>query len=263
MIVCTGRGGSIGQFLSAEVLGLKTRLEAKEEQMVEELQALGRMPSALIHLAAMTSVADCEKNPDLAFERNVAGAARWFQAAARAGVPHFVHVSSAHVFRPTKEPVWLEPMREGDAVAVYGRSKLEAERELKRLTLMLGARLSIARVFSVIAPPEGPLLRPGFLHTELHRRARERDFSPVLGYKNVRDFIDTATICRSLEAIARHPGAAGEAAVYHVCSGQPLSVRELAVRVFAGYGIVETEMEPMFPANDDEPNYLMSRPTHL
>lgn len=258
-VVCTGRTGSIGRFLSNDVRGLRTRLEGSEAEMAAELEDL--KASALIHLAAMTSVAECENNPQLAFERNVEGAARWFRAAARAGLRHFVHVSSAHVFRPTSDPEWLEPSREGDAVAVYGRTKLQAEIELKRLAASLGLRLSIGRVFSVIAPPEGPLLRPGFLHTELHRRARERDFSPMPGYKNVRDFIDTVTICRRLEAIARQCGAPGGSAVYHVCSGEPLSVRDLAVRVFREYGIGELEMAPMFPQNSEKPNYLLSRPT--
>lgn len=267
IIAATGTTGSIGHFLPVLEPGirpLEIRLEVSEAEMISAAKSTDA--SALIHMAAMTSVSACEKDPARAREINVAGAVKLLRAAQRAGVKRFVQVSTSHVFRATSEPIELMPEQAGDAVAVYGRTKLEAELALSAAADDVGMELAIARVFSVIDPD----MRPGFLFPELHRRARERDFSPLPGYANVRDFIQAREACEQVLKLAKV--ARLKHRIYHICTGHAQSVRELAVKVFAEYGIKETEMTAMFPAHskdplressNEKPNYMMSRPTAI
>lgn len=253
MIVATGRTGSIGRYLPAEVIGLKTRLEAPEEEMYRELKALGHPPSVFIHLAAMSSRASCEQEPDRAFQLNVEGACRWLKSVGHFNCRRFIQVSSSHVFNPTPSPVYLETDRPCDAQSVYGRSKVEAEKALSALGEEMGVEVIVARVFSVIDKN----MRPGFLCYELHRRARERDFSLISGHRNVRDFIEASEACGQIMKLAHTEVLNGR--TFHICTGRPKSVRELAVEVFSNYGIDEAEMATMFSNQAERPNYMMSR----
>ena len=226
--------------------------------MAEEL--VRSRAQVLIHLAALTSVQDCERDPDRTGKLNVDGSLKWLRAAARSRLDHFIFVSSSHVFLPTAEPVWLKPDRAMDSTSVYGKSKAEAELRLAEEARLLGIRLSIARVFSVIAPP-GKALRPFYLQAGLQRRARERDFSPLPGHQNVRDFITTDQISQQLMRLVESNQSTG--GTYHICSGVPKSVRELAIEEMKVAGIGPSEMNPMFVATDAKPNYLISKPIEL
>jgi nucleoside-diphosphate-sugar epimerase len=259
MIACTGTSGSIGRHLvtgcAEEVIQLNSRLEADVGEMVSELKTkMGDRPlKALIHLAAMTSVIDCERDPTRAFTCNVEGTLNWLRAATQVGCGRFVFVSTGHVFRPTSSLEWLSPGRPKDAIAVYGRSKALAE---ERLQAEATIDLTIARVFSVV----GKGMRSGFLYSELERRAHERDFRPLAGYKNVRDFIDTRTAAECLVRLALRPIGAAQTGIFHVCSGVPRTVRELAVEVFRENGLAdETEFATLFPETIEQPNFLVSK----
>jgi len=261
-VAFTGRTGSIGKVIAEthaarEVIALKTRLEANVGMMRAELDPIAK-PFAFLHLAALTLVQECEKDPERTFRLNVDGAVQWLQAAAQAGCQRFVFVSTGHVFRPTSQLEWLEPSRTPDATSVYGRSKAEAEKRLIAEATCLGVPLVIARVFSVI----GRGMRPGFLYPELERRVRERDLSPLPGYKNVRDFIDVREAAATLYRLASAPDREADGArIVHLGSGVPRTVRELAIEVFRVGGITDDRiLAGMFPETRDVPNFLVSRP---
>ena len=256
-IVATGRMGSIGKGLPADVIGLKSRLEWSVAVMVEELRAISATPTAFIHLAALSDVKECEANPEKAIEMNADGAVRWLRAAAEVGCKRFVHVSTSHVFKATSKPEILEPTRTPDATSAYGVSKVRAEDQLEKWAKELDVELVITRVFSVV----GRGMRPGYLYADLERRVRERDFSPLPGYKNVRDFVDVETICARLITLAEKPSPCQ--GVFHICSGNPMTVRELAQKVLRENGVALEEAQTMFPENRDEPNYMISKPSEI
>lgn len=265
MVALTGGTGTIGKRLfdahgDQPLFALKTRLEAEVKEMRAELDQVVQ-PFAFLHLAAVTLVQDCEKDPEHAFRLNVDGALKWLQAAADSGCERFVFVSTGHVFRPTKQLDWLEPSRSPDATTIYGRSKAEAEKRLATEASRLGVPLLIARVFSVI--DKG--MRKGFLYSELERRAQERDFNPMPGYKNVRDFIEAEEAAKALYSLASEAELSNEKVrIAHVCTGVPRTVRELALDVFRQHGIGDEPLVAgMFPETQDDPNYLVSKPTKV
>lgn len=248
MIVCTGGRGTIGQFLPESVVRLETRLEDTVEARVEELRKLREVPSAFIHLAAFTSVKEAEENPSKAFELNVKGTVKWLEAASLVGIPRFISVSTSHVFKATHEPTRLGPSSETNATSVYGRTKAEAEKAV--LAHSGSTRVTIARIFSVTSAK----MRDGFLYPELLRRAREKDFKPLPGHQNVRDFIDAEAAAGELLKLA---ASVSPPSIVHI-AGETKSVRELAEDVMGEQGISPERMASMFPPATEPANYLIS-----
>lgn len=96
-------------------------------------------PDVLIHLAAMTDVDGCERDPDAAFRVNRDGAAHMAEACASCGAA-MVFLSTDYVFDGR-----MGPYTESDLpnpVNVYGRSKLEGERAAADRT----DRLAVVRI---------------------------------------------------------------------------------------------------------------------
>lgn len=253
MIVCTGGNGTIGQFLPASVIRLRTRLEDSIDTRVQELKALGETPTAFIHLAALTSVKEADAFPERARQMNVEGAVKWLEAADRVGVARFIFVSTSHVFKPTLQPVELSPSVETNATAAYGASKAEAEKAM--LSYAGATRVIIARIFSVISPK----MREGFLYPELLRRAREKDFKALSGHQNVRDFIDAEVAARQLMGLASEAVREDDHSRIVHLAGRSMSVRELAEDVMAQAGIKPDEISSMFPLTSEPANFLISQ----
>lgn len=84
-------------------------------------------PQVVVNCAAFTAVDACEEERDRAFAVNGDGAEHAARAAAEVGA-HLLHVSTDYVF----DGAATEPYREGAPTgprSVYGRSKLEGERQ--------------------------------------------------------------------------------------------------------------------------------------
>jgi len=217
--------------MQEEYIPLKTRLEESLPVMKAELNAVHSKIGSFIHLAALVNVEECEKNSKLAWELNVGGAKKWFQAACDLEVKHFIYVSTSHVYAAPVEKV---PIAEGAALganSVYAQTKLEGERALAKMAARYPkTKLTIARVFSVLSPA----MRKGFLLTKLHERAKSKNFSPISGLSNVRDFLKASEVviklCRLAEDLK-------SSEIVNVCSGVGITVREIAEEVFRQYDI--------------------------
>jgi len=131
-IAVTGAGGGLGRaFLARGAAGHEVSPFTHQELPVEDaptvLERLGPVePDVVLHLAAMTSVDDCERDPQAAFRVNVRGTLNVAEAATATDAL-LVFLSTDYVFDGEKE----EPYDEGDEpnpVNAYGGSKLRAER---------------------------------------------------------------------------------------------------------------------------------------
>lgn len=87
-------------------------------------------PDSVIHLAAMTGVDECEKNPDMAFKINAKATETLARQSAKENA-FFLYVSTDYVFdgkkEMTKETETPNPLSE------YGKSKLEGEKRIQNL----------------------------------------------------------------------------------------------------------------------------------
>jgi dTDP-4-dehydrorhamnose reductase len=147
-------------------------------------------PRAVIHAAALSSVADCHRDPGRAHAVNTAGTALLAELAARAGA-RLVYVSTDLVF--DGEQSWY---REEDAprpLSVYGRSKAAAEEAVRAVPRGLVARVSL--LF-------GPTLtgRPSFFDQQA---AALRERRPLKLFEDEwRTPLSLLTAARSLAALA-------------------------------------------------------------
>jgi dTDP-4-dehydrorhamnose reductase len=138
-IAVTGAGGGLGRaFLAQAPAGLEIHAFTHEELPVEDADAvldhlIPLRAQVVLHLAAMTGVDDCERDPDAAFRANALGTANVANAAGRTGGV-MVAVSTDYVFDGTKGEPYHE-FDEARPINVYGASKLAGEREARRLTL--------------------------------------------------------------------------------------------------------------------------------
>lgn len=133
----TGAGGGVGRALrDAAPPHHEIEWMTHDELPVEDRHAVmqrvaGADPEAILHLAAMTAVDECERDPDAAYRVNALGTANVAMAARETGAL-LVALSTDYVFDGTKG----EPYHEFDRpapISAYGASKLAGEEEARRL----------------------------------------------------------------------------------------------------------------------------------
>lgn len=136
-ILITGASGQIGQHLSpllvkaAYELFAPTRRELDITDFANTRSVVATYkPDLVINLAAYTAVDLAESNADLAYAVNSHGAKNIGRASAEVGAP-IIHLSTDYVFSGGKRCPYNEE-DETFPINVYGKSKLEGERELKK-----------------------------------------------------------------------------------------------------------------------------------
>jgi UDP-glucose 4-epimerase len=240
--VVTGGAGFIGSHLCAALAptadvvvvddlsrGKASRLPAHVDlrrASILDAQALDdamRGADVVVHLAALTSVVECEGDPARCDLVNAEGSRLVLEAARKANVRRLVFASTCAVYGngspPLSETATVAP------VSAYARSKLAAERFL--LKPAPGATSTVAlRFFNVYGPGQDPnspyaAAVPIFLTRALAGQ-------PLVlhgGGAQTRDFVFVADVVQAILRAARLPGAGG---VFNVGSGHPTSIRTLA-----------------------------------
>ena len=131
-IAVTGAGGGLGRAFQErgaaghDVVPFEHRdLPVEDPDAVVERLTAAR-PDVVLHLAAMTSVDECERDVDAAFRVNVRGTLNVAGASARLGAL-LVALSTDYVFDGEKDEPYDE-RDEPNPINAYGGSKLRAER---------------------------------------------------------------------------------------------------------------------------------------
>ena len=119
----TGAGGQLGTAL-AEVVP-RGRRACPRELRHRGRRTLGYAPDLVLHAAAWTDVDGAEADPDGAAARNVRGT----RNVVALGAP-VVYFSTDYVFDGRKGAPYVESDEPGP-LSVYGRTKLEGEREVR------------------------------------------------------------------------------------------------------------------------------------
>jgi dTDP-4-dehydrorhamnose reductase len=122
-MLITGAGGQLGTALR-EVFPEADARDVDTFDVVS--QALDYRPELVLHAAAWTDVDGAEEHPDEAAAVNVAGT----RNVARLGAP-LVYFSTDYVFDGRKRAAYVES-DEPAPLSVYGRTKLEGEREVRQ-----------------------------------------------------------------------------------------------------------------------------------
>jgi len=214
-------------------------------EVMAKIVAMHGKPHAVIHLAAESSVAVCERYPDQAYDSNVVGTFNVAQLAVENDCRKFCFVSSAAVYgdvgRKRAHSTWkhIEPS------SVYGRTKLDAER-------MLGSYFKnhldivVLRPFNVAGAGPGnfntpPLGKPdpgnSAIIPTLVRNFLNKDVSfmrlidgLMFDYSPVRDFIhvaDAACVIVNMALCAKSTYWGTENLTYNLGRGIPVKIADL------------------------------------
>jgi dTDP-4-dehydrorhamnose reductase len=130
-ILISGADGQLGQALQRELAAHDVAALKRADLDVTDAAAVDaaidrHRPEAVIHTAALTDTARCEREPELAAAVNAASAGHIAAACARIGA-RCIAVSTNEVFDGAKRTPYLESDA-AHAVNAYGASKLEGER---------------------------------------------------------------------------------------------------------------------------------------
>jgi GDP-4-dehydro-6-deoxy-D-mannose reductase len=193
-------------------------------------QVRAAAPDAVLHLAAIASVADAWRQPELVYDVNVGGTRNLLAAVARvAPGARVVLVSSAEVYGAVPEaeqPIGEDaPMR---PLSPYAESKVEAE----AVARSAGLDVVIARPFPHIGPGQDDRFAIASFASQIAAIERD-DTAPVIHVGNLdarRDFSDVRSIVGAYALLLRAPEAVG---AYNVCTGRAQRVGDLLTRLLA------------------------------
>ncbi len=187
------------------------------------------LPDAIIHLAALVSVQESIRDPDLNHRLNITAAERVAAAALAHGVKRIVFASSAAIYGETNDL----PIRE-DAemtpISPYGFAKLHSEGILFGLAAQ-GVTVRCHRYFNVFGPRQDPASPYSGVVSIFERHYREG--KPVVIYgdgSQTRDFISGHDVARANVIAATKPGIVSGAA--NICTGRATSLLNV-VGIFA------------------------------
>jgi GDP-4-dehydro-6-deoxy-D-mannose reductase len=184
-------------------------------------------PHAIVHLAAQSSVAASQKDPDLTLRVNYLGTLSVLRGAQHCGSqPRVLLIGSADQYGTTDSS--SEPFTEASPLkptSVYARSKAEAD-QLGVTFADVGLPIVRVRAFN----HSGPGQPDSFVLSSFARQIAEIESGqrePVMRVGNldsVRDFLDVADV---VDAYVRLLDAQVEPTAYNVCSGVGVQLRVL------------------------------------
>ncbi len=198
----------------------------------------------IIHLAAVTDVQYCERNPQNSFAINCDGTKKILEVARNLG-SKFLYVSTSHVYgNPQKLPIVENHSR--NPTSVYAATKLLAENLCESYSRIYGLNVDIIRLFSVYGPKS-----PKYLVTsKIISQSLEK--KPVImgNLKPRRDFIYISDAISAIELIMKKSPQSLES--YNVCSGKSYSISQIygMVSKLLGYKIPIKTSKTQIRKND-------------
>ena len=162
------------------------RIDIADAAAVNEVMATFK-PDAIIHLAAIHYIPECEAKPALSVETNVLGTVNLLCAAPPG--TRFVFASSGAVYKPDDKPHAEDDATLGPS-DVYGYTKLHGENFVKYFAAQRGLSAVNVRLFNVVGPGEtNPHLLPEIIAQLKAGRTTLRlgNMSPKRDYIHVRD----------------------------------------------------------------------------
>jgi len=232
----TGAGGFVGAHLvrhledaGDEVVELERTVDgidiADAEPLTEAVMAA--KPQVVYHLAGASDVGGSWSEPRETFLANALGTLNVLEAARAAGAERVLAVTSADVYgRVSQDELPLREDQPLRPVSPYAASKVAADALAQQA--WLGHRLPVLRVraFNHLGPGQSDrFVAPSLAARIAHNERDGGDEVPIGNLTPLRDVTDVRDVVRAYRLLMEHgePGA-----VYNVCRGQAVSVKEIA-----------------------------------
>lgn len=180
---------------------------------------------AVVHLAAMVSVARSVQEPDLCRNINVDGTRNVLEAARRGGVRRFVLASTAAVYGnnsqlPKREELFPEP------ASPYAFTKWINEIDARFEAEYLGLEAVCLRFFNVYGPrqrPDSPY--SGIITIAIDRMLRGQPITIFGDGQQTRDFVYVEDVAVSIAAAVTQSGLVSE--LVNIGTGERISLLQL------------------------------------
>jgi GDP-4-dehydro-6-deoxy-D-mannose reductase len=243
-VLVTGAAGFVGRHLRRELGGRAVSADVDVTD-AEAVAARVRqiMPTAVVHLAAQSSVGDSWGAAAMVWHVNVVGTVNVLDAVAgEAPGARVVVASSGEVYGradriPTPEDEPLRPL------SPYAASKAAAELAAERAARSEGADVVVARPFAHTGPGQDERFAVASWAAQIaHAEAAGGGTIRVGDLSASRDFLDVRDVCRAYVALLDVAVARG---TYNIATGQPVTMeRVLDELVSLAAVAVDVEVDP-------------------
>ena len=239
MILVTGAGGFVGGHLLPQLGERAVAAEADVRDAVAvaaELRAVG--PTAVVHLAALSSVGESWADPVETWRVNVLGTLNVLQAAPRGA--RILLASTGEVYGrartlPAAEDAPLDP------VSPYGASKAAAELACAPARARGELEIVVTRAFNTEGPGRDDRFAVGSWARQIAELEQAGGGTLLVGDLSAkRDIVDVRDACRAYALLLDPDVAAG---TYNVASGQAVGMQQV-LDVLLGLARCEVRVEP-------------------
>lgn len=245
-VLITGSSGGIGRvlvpFLCARgygVIGLDLKAPDFSMTKIENFEFIqgsilepeksireaAKFVNHVVHLAAISSLPECEASPHEAFENNFIGTVKLVGFLTKFEIRSFINASTSAIYEgiqtiPFTEEILCNPR------LIYPQTKLMAENFLASQYLTRNFPSLSLRFFNVIGPfQDYSRISPPLVNYIIREYLRGKQ--PVLHSDGLqeRDYISVYDICSAIYAALKTLPQGSP--IFNVCSGETLSVREI------------------------------------
>lgn len=206
---------------------------------------------ALVHVAWYAEPGKYVSSP--ANLHCLSGTIRMAQSAATGGLKRFVGVGTC--FEYDLAAGYLKTSTPLVPGTPYGAAKAATCMALSQTLPLMGVSFSWCRLFYLFGDGEDPRR----LVPYLHERLSSGEAAELSSGDQVRDYLDVAEAGRRIAAISL----ADVDGIFNICSGIPITVRELAIRIADKYKRPDLLRFGARPNNPAEPPYVIGEPTPL
>jgi len=181
---------------------------------------------AVVHLAAVVSIQESIRNPELTSRVNIGGSENVVAAMKASGISRAVFASSAAVYGALEPPLY-EHLVDSDEISAarllnpYAVSKLEGE----RIFLNPGLHAAVLRIFNVYG--RGQSLAGGYpavIASFLHSSKNNRKISVYGDGLQSRDFVSAGDVAIAVQLCLENPAAGG---VFNVACGRETTLHDI------------------------------------
>lgn len=178
----------------------------------------------VFHLAAVSFVPLCIKDPELAFRVNATGTQNLLEVLRGGSAERFVYISTGHVYgTPNGDKVGeSQPIAPNNP---YGASKAAAELMVNSYAKTYGLRASILRPFNMYGPHQDA----DFIIPSIIRQCISSEKIVLGDVRPVRDFLYIDDAADAMIAASEKNGGLGE--TFNIGSGSGISVGDVARKI--------------------------------
>jgi GDP-4-dehydro-6-deoxy-D-mannose reductase len=236
-ILVTGAQGFIGSSLIPSLKDLGHEVHAATLDLLDfesiEKCIQSRPWGTLVHLAAISHVPTCEKNPALAYQTNLNGTAFLLEAVKRhCPQIHLVFASTAQVYaapqgKEITDGVVFDEERTILPQNLYARTKWQSELLIKDASEKLGLKATVLRLFNHTHRSQSPDFFLPHLYAQMTSAKPNSEISIPVGNLDLdRDVGSVKDLISAMVQVIQNPSWKFE--TFNVCSGTSKNLGKLA-----------------------------------